>query len=89
MIELCHQEEKYLPICKHYRAVFDTPSIQEDSEKMKEVSLTPHWAKSPKKQSEGVRFCTQNTVPFRQKYTLQIAFSAILPTESYLNFTRY
>jgi len=52
MIELCHQEEKYLPICKHYRAVFDTPSIQEDSEKMKEVSLTPHWAKSPKKQSD-------------------------------------
>ena len=37
MIELCHQDGKYLPICKHYRAVFNTPSIQDDAEKMKEV----------------------------------------------------
>jgi len=37
MIELCHQDGKYLPICKHYRAVFDTPCIQEDAEKMKEA----------------------------------------------------
>jgi len=37
MIELCHQDGKYLPICKHYRAVFDTPCIQEDNMKMKEA----------------------------------------------------
>jgi len=48
-------------------------------------TLLLQWAKSPKKQSEGVRICyfgTQNTVPCCQKYTLlQTAFSAILPTE--------
>lgn len=37
MIELCHNEGSYLPICRHYRAVFDTPCIQEDKEKMKEA----------------------------------------------------
>lgn len=37
MIELGHNDGKYLPICKHYRAVFDTPSIQEDETKMKEA----------------------------------------------------
>jgi len=33
---------------------------------------TTQWTKSPKNQSEGVRFCsfgTQNTVPGCQKYT--------------------
>lgn len=50
MIELCHHEGKYLPICRHYKAVFSTPCIQEDKEKMKEalrnvilyVILSPH-----------------------------------------------
>jgi len=40
------------------------------------------WAKSPKIQSEGVRFCkfgTQIIVPYCQKYT---PTSAILPTKS-------
>jgi len=37
MIELCHNEGSYLPICRHYRAVFETPCIQEDKEKMKEA----------------------------------------------------
>jgi len=42
--------------------------------------------KSPKKQSEGVRFFkygTQNSVPCCQKYT-PTAFSAISPTERHL-----
>jgi len=37
MIELCHNEGGYLAICRHYRAVYDTPSIQDDKEKMKEA----------------------------------------------------
>jgi len=37
MIELCHNEGGYLAICRHYRAVFETPCIQEDKEKMKEA----------------------------------------------------
>jgi len=37
MIELCHNEGSYLPICRHYRAVFETPCIQEDKDKMKEA----------------------------------------------------
>jgi len=37
MIELGHHDGKYLPICKYYRAVFDTPCIKEDEIKMKEA----------------------------------------------------
>jgi len=33
MTELDQHEGTYLSICKHYRAVFDTPSIQEDKDK--------------------------------------------------------
>jgi len=33
MIELALHDGKYLPICRHFRAVFDTPCIQEDTEK--------------------------------------------------------
>lgn len=36
MIELCHNESSYLAICRHYKAVYTTPSIQEDQVKMKE-----------------------------------------------------
>ncbi|KAK7113343.1 26S proteasome non-ATPase regulatory subunit 12-like [Littorina saxatilis] len=37
MIELDEHEGSYLESCKHYRAIFDTPQIQENSEKMKEA----------------------------------------------------
>jgi len=37
MIELCHNEGGYLSICRHYRAVYETPCIQEDKDKMKEA----------------------------------------------------
>eukprot|EP00112_Aurelia_sp_Birch-Aquarium-sp1_P020093 Seg5094.1 transcript_id=Seg5094.1/GoldUCD/mRNA.D3Y31 product="26S proteasome non-ATPase regulatory subunit 12" protein_id=Seg5094.1/GoldUCD/D3Y31 len=37
MIELGQFENDYLTICRHYKAVFDTPCIQEDPEKMKEA----------------------------------------------------
>jgi len=37
MIELCHHDGKYLPICHHYKAVYSTPCVQEDKEKMKEA----------------------------------------------------
>lgn len=43
MIELDQHEGTYLNICRHYRAIFDTPCIQEDSEKklnvMRHVAL--------------------------------------------------
>ncbi|XP_065065829.1 26S proteasome non-ATPase regulatory subunit 12-like [Rhopilema esculentum] len=37
MIELGHFENDYLTICRHYRAVYDTPCIKEDKDKMKEA----------------------------------------------------
>ena len=37
MIQLDQHESEYLKICKHFRAIYDTNSIQEDSEKKKEV----------------------------------------------------
>lgn len=37
MIDLGHFEKNYLTICRHYKAVYDTPSIQEDPEKKKEA----------------------------------------------------
>lgn len=38
MIELGQHEGAYLAICKHYRAVVDTPSVREDKDKRNEVS---------------------------------------------------
>lgn len=38
MIELDQHEGSYLAVCKHFRAVYDTPQIQEDMEK-KHVAL--------------------------------------------------
>ena len=37
MIELDEHEGSYLAISKHYRAIYDTPQIKENKEKMKEV----------------------------------------------------
>lgn len=37
MIELCQHDHKYIAICQHYRAVFETPQIQESEERWKEV----------------------------------------------------
>ena len=37
MIELCHHEKKYLSICQHYRAVFNTPKVKENIDMWKEV----------------------------------------------------
>ncbi len=37
MIELDQHEGAYLDICKHYRAIYDTPIIKEDAEKWKKV----------------------------------------------------
>ncbi|KAI5841075.1 PCI domain-containing protein [Morchella snyderi] len=36
-IQLAKQDEKYLDVCKHYRAVYDTPSVIEDPLKLKSV----------------------------------------------------
>ncbi len=38
MIELDQHESEYLKICKHFRAIYDTASIQDDPEKKKEVT---------------------------------------------------
>lgn len=37
MIELDQHEGSYLATCKHYRAVLNTPSVQEDADKRQEV----------------------------------------------------
>ena len=39
MIELDQHDSEYLKICKHFRAIYDTKSIQEDVEKKKEVNI--------------------------------------------------
>ena len=39
MIELDEHEGSYLAICKHYRAVFETPEVKENPEKAKEVRI--------------------------------------------------
>ncbi|CAZ81681.1 unnamed protein product [Tuber melanosporum] len=36
-IQLAKQEDKYLDVCKHYKAVYDTPSVVEDPHKLKSV----------------------------------------------------
>ncbi|KAI5801512.1 PCI domain-containing protein [Peziza echinospora] len=36
-IQLAKQEDKYLDACKHYRQVYDTPSVVEDPVKLKSV----------------------------------------------------
>ena len=38
MIELAQHDGDYLAICKYYKAVFDTPLVQEDAAKHNEVS---------------------------------------------------
>ena len=37
MIELCRHDQKYLAICQHYRAIFDTPQVQKEEGLWKEV----------------------------------------------------
>lgn len=39
MIELDEHEGSYLAICKHYRAVYETPEIKDDKDKMREVNF--------------------------------------------------
>ena len=39
MIELCQHDHKYLATCQHYRALYDTPCVQEDPAQWKDVSL--------------------------------------------------
>ena len=42
MIELDEHEGSYLAICKHYKAVYETPEVRENADKMKEVLyITP------------------------------------------------
>ncbi|KAF8470141.1 PCI domain-containing protein [Kalaharituber pfeilii] len=36
-IQLAKQEDKYLDVCKHYRQVYDTPSVVEDPHKLRSV----------------------------------------------------
>lgn len=37
MIQVDQHEGSYLSICKHYRAIYDTPCILEDSSKWQQV----------------------------------------------------
>ena len=39
MIQLDQHEGSYLSICKHYRAIYDTPCIQAESEKWQQVRI--------------------------------------------------
>lgn len=42
-IQLAKQDDKYIDVCKHYRAVYSTPSVIADPAKLKSVcySITP------------------------------------------------
>ncbi|KAK9361187.1 PCI domain-containing protein [Lipomyces starkeyi] len=37
MIQISLHDDKYLDVCKHYRAVYDTPSVKDDEFKWKDV----------------------------------------------------
>lgn len=37
MIEMCQYDKSYIDICRHYRAIFDTPKIQAQELAWKEV----------------------------------------------------
>lgn len=39
MIQVDQHEGSYLSICKHYRAIYDTPCILEDSSKWQQVHM--------------------------------------------------
>lgn len=39
MIQVDQHEGSYLSICKHYRAIYDTPCILEDSSKWQQVYI--------------------------------------------------
>lgn len=41
MVELGQHDGSYLAICQHYRAIYDTPRVQEDDTAWKDVSITP------------------------------------------------
>ena len=45
MIELCHHDHNYLAICQHYRAIFDTPQVQEDEDQWKTVELKTTYSR--------------------------------------------
>lgn len=40
MIKISLHDDKYLDVCKHYRAVFDSKTIKDDEAKWKEVSFS-------------------------------------------------
>lgn len=40
MIELDQHEGSYLSICKHYRAIYNTQVVKDDTEKRNEVNTT-------------------------------------------------
>ena len=63
MIELSLHDEKYLPVCRHYKAVFTTPCIQEDKLKMKEVCSISTFAVL------NFLFKKQNVFIYRYIYT--------------------
>lgn len=45
-IQLSQQEGKYLDVCKHYRQVLDTESVEEDPVKLRFVSTPGPWPSS-------------------------------------------
>lgn len=42
MIEVGLNDGDYLEVCRHFRAVFDTPKIKADDEKAREVRIFLH-----------------------------------------------
>lgn len=48
MIQLDQHEGSYLSICKHYRAIYDTPCIQAESEKWQQVKTTTKGSRHSK-----------------------------------------
>lgn len=56
MVENCHHEAVYLEICKHYRAIYDTPMIQENADQklnaLRNVVLYVVLAKYDNEQSD-------------------------------------
>ena len=53
MIQVDQHEGSYLSICKHFRAIYDTPCILEDNAKWQQVENTPFIERSHNPLNEG------------------------------------
>lgn len=83
MIELDQHEGSYLSICKHFKAVYNTPQIQEDTEKkhvaLKKVVMYLVLSPYDNEQSDLIhRVKEDKTLDEMPKYKLVLIISLVI-----------